>query len=154
MSSYDFSLIRVLVVEDSEFMGKIISTLLNALRVRQINVVSSVPAAIGALKRGSYDLVLTDWEMHPANGGDLVKQIRTGDDSPDPSVPIIAVSAHTDIDRVEEMLQAGVDDVLVKPVSARTIYKRIAATIERPRQFVRTEEYFGPDRRDPAMATA
>jgi DNA-binding response OmpR family regulator len=77
----------------------------------------------------------------------LTRHIRTSENSPNPFMPIIMVTGHTERARVEEARDAGVTEFLAKPVTPKNLYSRIAEIVERPRAFVRTESYFGPDRR-------
>ncbi len=57
------------------------------------------------------------------------------------------VTGHNNVDKVMRARNAGVNDFLVKPVSAKSVYLRIRSTMENPQPFVRSETYFGPDRR-------
>ncbi|HAC59422.1 MAG TPA: hypothetical protein DCF73_13860 [Rhodobiaceae bacterium] len=62
-------------------------------------------------------------------------------------VPIIMVSGHTDIASVERARDIGISEFLSKPISARGLYERLIQVLDRPRQFVETPTYRGPDRR-------
>ncbi len=57
------------------------------------------------------------------------------------------VTAHSEIDRVIEARDAGMTEYLTKPISAKSLYQRIASTVESERQFIRVSDFFGPDRR-------
>lgn len=70
-----------------------------------------------------------------------------------PFVPVIMVTGHSEKSRVYEALNAGVNEFLVKPVSAKGLYSRLISVIERPRPFVRSKTFFGPDRRRRADPT-
>ena len=63
------------------------------------------------------------------------------------STPLVLMSGHTEQWRVNMARDAGVNEFLAKPISAKTLYDRILAVIEKPRPFVRTKNYFGPCRR-------
>jgi DNA-binding response OmpR family regulator len=76
-----------------------------------------------------------------------VRLVRTGKDSPNPFVPIIMLTGHTEMHRVIEARDAGVHEFLAKPISAKGLYSRVKSIIERPRPFIRAGLYFGPDRR-------
>ncbi len=100
------------------------------------------------------DIVIVDWEMQPVDGIEFIKTVRTADDSLNPFQPIIMLTGHSERRRIIEARDAGVNEYVVKPISANTLFERIEALIERPRPFVRLESFFGPDRRrkssDPA----
>lgn len=93
------------------------------------------------------DIVIADWMMIPTDGISLARRIRNDLRSPNPYVPIILMTGFSEKRRVIQARDAGVTEFLVKPFTARDLYKRITQIIERPRQFVRSEDFFGPDRR-------
>lgn len=97
------------------------------------------------------DIVLADWMMQPIDGISLTRMIRNDSRSPNPYVPIILMTGFSEKRRVVQARDSGVTEFLVKPFSARDLYRRIAQIIERPRQFVRSEDFFGPDRRRTRM---
>jgi len=65
--------------------------------------------------------VITDWRMEPLDGLDLTRIIRTGEDSPNPFVPIIMLTGYTEVARVHEARDAGVTEFLAKPVSSSMV---------------------------------
>jgi len=91
--------------------------------------------------------VLTDMIMKPMDGLELTRLIRNDERSPNPFVPIIMISGHTEKYKVEAARDAGVTEFLAKPITAQNLFARIAEIVERPRAFVRCDNYFGPDRR-------
>ncbi len=93
------------------------------------------------------DIIIADWMMMPTDGITMTRRIRTGERSPNPFVPIILMTGFSEKRRVLQARDAGVTEFLVKPFTARDLYKRICQVIERPRQFVKSEDFFGPDRR-------
>jgi len=95
----------------------------------------------------SPDLVLTDLSMKPVDGITFTREVRTAHDSPNPYVPIIMITGHTERRKVEAARDAGVTEFLAKPITAQGLILRIAEIVERPRAFVRCDGYFGPDRR-------
>ena len=92
-------------------------------------------------------MIIADWHMEPLDGLDFVRLVRTAKDSPNPYVPIIMLTGHTEYQRVCEARDAGVNEFLAKPISAKALYMRFASIIDNPRPFIRTKTYFGPDRR-------
>jgi DNA-binding response OmpR family regulator len=73
--------------------------------------------------------------------------VRTAKDSPNPFVPIIMLTGHTEAYRVMRARDVGVTEFLAKPVSAQTLYRRLVSIVENPRQFVRAAGFSGPERR-------
>ena len=93
------------------------------------------------------DIIIADWMMRPMDGISFTRLVRNDPSSPNPYVPIILMTGFSERRRVLQARDAGVTEFLVKPFNARDLYKRIAQVIERPRQFVKSGSFFGPDRR-------
>ena len=102
--------------------------------------------ALVVLKVFRPDIIITDWMMAPMDGVEFTRRIRTDKNSPNILTPIIRVSGYTGISQIQEARDAGVNEFLAKPISPEMLYHRIAEVISRPRQFVRTKTFFGPDR--------
>ena len=147
MAKLDISNVKFLIVEDNPFMRIILKQLLRALGVLEMAEAADGALAFSSMKTFEPDIILVDWEMQPLDGLDFVKLVRTGDDSPNQYVPIIMVTGHSEQNKVTQARDAGINEMLIKPLSARTLFSRIRAVIERPRPFVETRSYFGPDRR-------
>ena len=97
------------------------------------------------------DLVVTDYAMQPVDGVEFVKMVRALN-TPLACVPVIMVTGHTERHHIEQARDAGVTEFLIKPVTPRDLHLRLMEAIERPRQFVRTPTFAGPDRRRKKMA--
>lgn len=147
MADYDLSRINLLVVDDNVHMRLLVRNIVKALGVNEIEEAEDGASALKVLTHYSADIVIVDWNMQPLDGIEFTKLIRTSDDSPNIYVPIIMLTGHTELKRVTQARDAGVNEFLAKPVSAAKIYQRIKAILDNPRQFVRTPNYFGPDRR-------
>jgi DNA-binding response OmpR family regulator len=85
--------------------------------------------------------------MTPLDGIDFVRLLRNSPDSPNQMAPVIMITGHSTMQRVQEARNAGVNEFLAKPLTARGVIERITQVVEHPRPFVRAGEYFGPDRR-------
>lgn len=147
--AYDFSKLKVLLVEDNQHMRGLLRELLRGIGVRAdcLCDVNNGVAALEALKEFPADLIITDWKMAPMDGLTLTRKVRTDDDSPNPFIPIILCSGYTELEKVEQARDSGVTEVLAKPIGMKTLYERICSIIENPRPFTKSDEYFGPDRR-------
>lgn len=140
--------IKFLVVDDNQFMRRIIKTTLAAFHCRNVKEAADGAEALRLLSSGYFpDILITNWQMPMIDGIDLSRMVRTGSDSRDPYVPIIMVTGHSEHNRIIEARDAGVNEILVKPISARTLTTRIFSVINHPRPFVRSGGYFGPDRK-------
>jgi DNA-binding response OmpR family regulator len=85
--------------------------------------------------------------MNPLDGLDFVRLLRQSPSSPCPTVPVIMVTGHSTLHHVQEARDAGVDELLTKPVAARDLVDRLFQVVEHRRAFVKTDGYFGPERR-------
>ena len=85
--------------------------------------------------------------MEPMNGIELVERIRAGEEDINPFTPIIMVSGLSDLAQIVKARDAGINEFLAKPVSAKMVYLRICSVIEHPRSFIKAETFSGPDRR-------
>lgn len=148
---YDLSSLNLLVVEDNPNMQRLLQAILRAIGVCDISLADSGEEALENMKSYEADIVITDWRMQPMDGLELARTLRLSPDSPNPYVPIIMVTGQTEMGRVMEARDAGVNYVLAKPVSAKSLADRITALIDDPAPFVRTKDYFGPDRRHRSM---
>ena len=139
--------VNVLVLDDSKHMTKLVVEILIALGVRNYREANDAAKAFEELKHFAADLLIVDWYMQPLDGLEFVRLVRKAKDSPNPYIPIIMLSGFTEMRRVIEARDAGVNEFLAKPISAKALYQRVASIIDNPRPFVRSEGYFGPDRR-------
>ncbi len=146
MAGLNISKVKFLVVEDNPFMKDLLRQILRTLGVTQIVEASDGAEGFELYKDLHPDIVLLDWQMEPMDGLELTKLIRSTDSS-NRYVPIIMITAYSEIARVTLARDAGVNEILVKPIAATSLFQRIRATIERPRLFVEAATYFGPDRR-------
>lgn len=147
MGKAAFDSLHVLIVDDNVHMRRIIETLTRALGVGRVSLVSDGDEALALVRSEAVDIVLCDLEMDHLNGLEFIGKVRVNDDSPNPYVPIIVVSGHGDMQSVIKARDAGANEFLAKPISAKELYDRLIAVIEHPRPFIRTKTYFGPDRR-------
>lgn len=143
----DLRPLRFLVVDDNPHMLKIVRTILNAFGVTNIYEALSGLEAIEIARNEPIDIIITDYQMDGMNGVQLIKTLRDQNKIANPLVPIIMLSAYSEKTRVFEARDAGSTEFCCKPVTAKDLFAKISMIIDRPRPFVRTKVYFGPDRR-------
>lgn len=151
----DLSSLHCLIVDDNANMRKLIATILYGLGTKNIREASDGAEAIEVLSGFPADIVILDWVMSPEDGIAFTRYIRSKTESPNPFLPIIMLTGHTEMSRIEEARDAGVTEFLSKPVSVKGLVQRIVNIIEKPRPFVNSPNYFGPTRRrrdDPSYA--
>jgi two-component system chemotaxis response regulator CheY len=147
VAELDISKVRFLIAEDNTFMQAILRQLLGAFGVHDFTEVKDGAEAWNIMADNQPDIILLDWEMAPANGIELAKRVRKATDSPNRFIPMIMITGHSEKLRITEARDAGINEILIKPISATQLYQRIKSVIDRPRQFVESKDYFGPDRR-------
>lgn len=147
MADYNIESLKFLVVDDDANMRHLISTILSSLGVKFTATANSVDKGFGQLYDFDADMAICDLRMEPLDGIEFTKMIRNHDSSPNRYLPIIMLTGHSEKSAVELARDAGVHEFLAKPVSATKLYEKIKSIIEHPRAFIRTEDYFGPDRR-------
>ncbi|QQG35458.1 MAG: response regulator [Micavibrio aeruginosavorus] len=145
--AYQMHKISVLVVEDNLPMLEITKSLLLTFGVGHVITAQNGEIGYKRFCETNPDIVIADWMMRPVDGISLTRMIRTDHRSPNPYVPVILMTGFSEKRRVFQARDAGVTEFLVKPFNARDLYKRLVQVIERPRQFVKAEDFFGPDRR-------
>ncbi|WP_297513273.1 response regulator [uncultured Caulobacter sp.] len=142
-----FDLLKVLLVDDNQHMRVLLIEILRAIGVRHVFEAMDGAEALTIMRATAIDVVFTDLTMEGLDGIDFVNLVRRAPDSPNPFVPIVMITGHSTERRVREGRDAGVNEFLTKPITARGVIHRLTLLIENPRPFVRSEDYFGPDRR-------
>jgi len=148
MNGFNLEDVDFLVIEDNSFMRSLLLTVLRALRVG--NTKEAIDGADGLkLMQSGFnpDIILLDWDMPALDGIEFTRILRNASDSTNQFTPIIMVSSYSDLAHVVQARDAGVNEFLAKPVSAKELYRRIYEVISRPRSFVKAKVYTGPCRR-------
>jgi len=120
----------ILVVDDYTTMIRIIRNLLRQLGFADIDDATDGTAALAKMRGKRYGLVISDWNMEPMTGYDLLRQVRS-----DPSIgetPFIMITAESKTDNVIAAKKAGVDNYIVKPFNAQTLKAKIEAVFVEP----------------------
>ncbi|MGE5145761.1 MAG: response regulator [Candidatus Eiseniibacteriota bacterium] len=130
MKAYDLSQLRVTIVDDDRQMRTILTACLNAFGVTDVQVCTDGKEALGRLWLFPADIVLTDWEMKPMSGIELVHALRDETTSPRPDIPIIMISGHTQAEKVLEARDSGVTLFLAKPIAPHALYSRLVHVLE------------------------
>jgi DNA-binding response OmpR family regulator len=147
--------IHVLVIDDNKQMRLLVRCLLRAGGITKVSEAETGAEAFEVMRRRPVDLIIVDWKMAPVDGLAFTNLVRRSGESPNPCVPILMLTAHTEASRVIAARDAGVSGFIKKPISARLLFDRISNVLTDTRMFVRTGDFFGPDRRrgqDPAYA--
>jgi CheY-like chemotaxis protein len=138
--------ISFLVVDDKSYMRRVIKSVLETLGAKMIEEADNGRQAMNMIRQWPPDVVLTEYWLAPMNGVELLRAMRT-DKGPVRFTPVIMVTAETRREKVIAARNAGVTEYVAKPITAKGMFLRIREVIERPRPFVDSKAYFGPDRR-------
>ncbi|WP_420566460.1 response regulator [Thalassobaculum sp.] len=117
----------ILIVDDYKTMLRIIRNLLRQLGFANVDEASDGATALQKLRRGDFGLVISDWNMEPMTGLQLLKEVRT--DAKLKSIPFIMVTAESKTENVIAAKKAGVNNYIVKPFNAATLKTKMTAVI-------------------------
>ncbi len=120
---------KILIVDDFSTMRRIIKNLLRDLGFNNTAEADDGNTALPILQSGSFDFLVTDWNMPGMTGIDLLKAVRA--DAKLSKLPVLMVTAEQKRDQIIEAAQAGVNGYIVKPFTAITLKEKIDKIFER-----------------------
>ncbi len=141
--------LTVLVVDDNQFMRKLVRGLLLNIGVNSVLEAGDGLEALEEIRNSRPDMVILDWEMPLLNGPEMARIVRSPGAFPTPDLPIIMLTAYGERRRILEAAQVGINEFLCKPVSAKALYDRIVSILVKPRAMVQIGDYYGPEPRRP-----
>ena len=162
--------ITILIVDNEEKIAQLVKDVLCKLGFSKtlITIATDGYVALEVLRINRCDLIICDWEMlpnedyakrvestfdrlqwqyHPTNGANFVRCLRTLKIVHNPYVGVIMLTGPTTPDLVYYARDAGVNEVLIKPIMADDLARRIVSIVEEPRDFITCDTYRGPCRR-------
>jgi CheY-like chemotaxis protein len=148
----DLSGLKVLVADDHPVTARLIGDVLRAAGVGQVETAVDGLRAREVLRAWDPHILFTDWKMPFMDGLEFTRSIRraavTQDRMvPNPRVPIIMLTAMRSHREVELARRAGVNEFVIKPFTPASVLSRIQLVLTRPRDFIVSDRYVGPDRR-------
>ncbi|MGV8998146.1 MAG: response regulator [Parvibaculaceae bacterium] len=129
-----FETLTVLVVDDSSHMRHLMLGLLRALGVGEVVLANDGEDAWSKFLIHKPDLVITDAAMPTTDGFALARRLRESDAITARHIPIIMISAHTEISAIERAREVGITEFVRKPLVPRTLYERLIAVINRKQE--------------------
>ncbi|MER2520353.1 MAG: response regulator [Bdellovibrionales bacterium] len=118
---------NILIVDDYKTMLRIIENLLKQLGFKNIFQATDGSMALKMLREGNYGLVISDWNMLPMTGLQLLKEIRA--DAKLKPMPFIMITAESKTENVVAAKEAGVNNYIVKPFNAETLKQKLVTVI-------------------------
>ena len=117
----------ILVVDDYQTMIRIIRNLLKQLGFENVDDAADGQAALEKLRQNGYGLVISDWNMEPMTGYELLKEVRA--DAKLQGTPFIMITAESRTENVVAAKKAGVNNYIVKPFNAATLKLKMSSVI-------------------------
>jgi two-component system, chemotaxis family, chemotaxis protein CheY len=114
---------KVLIVDDFATMRRIVRNILKQIGFTNMIEADNGKAALKALKKENFDLILCDWNMPEMPGIDLLKALKSDDELKD--IPFIMVTAEAQKDNIIEAVKSGVSSYIVKPFNAETVSEKL-----------------------------
>jgi CheY-like chemotaxis protein len=148
----DVAGLKVLVVDDHANTVRLIGDVLRAAGVGMVHTASDGMRARGMLYQVQPDIIFTDSKMPYMDGLELTRSIRraaveSDPRVPNPQVPIVMVTGDCSVRDVHIARLAGVNEFVIKPFTPAALLSRIQLVLKKPRPFIVSEAYVGPDRR-------
>lgn len=117
----------VLVVDDNATMRRIICGLLRQIGFTNLGQAKDGEEALEVLNKDKYDLIISDWNMEPMSGIDLLKHVRANDNYKE--VPFLMVTAESRTSNVKTAIDCGVSNYIVKPFNAKVLKDKLCAVL-------------------------
>ena len=118
---------KILIVDDYQTMLGVLRTLLRQLKFHNIDEASDGSIALEKLHQDAYDLIISDWNMEPVSGLELLRAVRS--DEHLRHIPFIMITAEIKTEKVLTVKQAGVSNYIVKPFTAETFKTSLVSVI-------------------------
>jgi len=147
MTVFDATGINVLIVDDNLHFRTLMRTILRTVGFENVEEARDGAEGFEVLSSFEADIAIIDWKMDGLDGLEFVRRIRADEDSPNKYLPIIMVTGYTEESLAKAARDAGVNDFLGKPISAKSLMSRIVSVFADEREFIEETNYFGPDRR-------
>lgn len=118
---------KVLIVEDYKTMLRVLHSLLRQMNFTDIEEAEDGAKALEKLKQDTYGLVISDWNMEPMSGMELLKEIRADEGMKD--LPFIMITAESSSENVKAAKEAGVSNYIIKPFTAETLQTKLVSVL-------------------------
>lgn len=144
---------KVILADSDQKLMNVLKHMMENIGFRHIHATQTGKAALDLVKQEAVDFVITDWQLKDMHSSTMLQHVRRNSATPNLTLPIIMLTGRAEKSDVEAARDMGINEYVVKPFSAQTIFKRLERIVEFPRYFVLTSEYIGPDRRNKTIAT-
>lgn len=138
---------KVLVVDPNAYMRGVIADSLRRLMITNINAAATAVEAFSVGRTFKPDVIFVDWDAGRMSGLEFTREVRRNSTGMSRETPIILLAGAIDHEQLMSARQAGINEFLLKPVSAQGVLSRIEEVVLRPRKFIDSRNYVGPCRR-------
>lgn len=129
LSRADFSQIEILVIDDSDFVRRLLKEVLLSFGAEKVFLAESAEQAFARMKIHCPDLIICDWQMHPVDGLSILRKIRRDTSRTVSRIPFIMLTGHNGAEDVSTAIGEGADSYIVKPFSAGTLMSHLLKVI-------------------------
>src|SRR5262245_50744360 len=159
MSVTRITRLRILVIDPNRFSRTLLVNVLNAQGIRDVSDVGDLPRLWTKLAISTYDVIFLDAGVDESGGlyfnrHLLVELLTTPPDTPMPHCHIVLVRRNVTAEALTSATNAGVTEIVAKPISAERVLSRLTAVVDHPKLFVKAGNYVGPTRRRRTVKTA
>ena len=134
----------VLIADSNHYTRRLTRMMLTNLGARSIYEAADGVAVIDAIRNISPDVMILDWDMQGLTGQEVMRIVRSPGVFPKPNLPIIMLTDVGKRSRVHSALRLGVHELLVKPISPKTLQQRLLGIVLKPRPMIRAGRYYIP----------
>ncbi len=131
MAAVDLSMMRVLVVDDNDFMRDLVASMLREIGFREIYHARDGEDALRQTQQVDPGLIICDVDMEPMDGLTFVEQMRKAASPDGVKIPVILLTAHSEAPIVQRAVKLGVNGYVVKPVKKNQLEARVMTALER-----------------------
>lgn len=136
--------LSALVVDESLYIRRIVRDMLMRVGIKRVLEAPDGAEALGVMAESKPDIAIIDWDLSILSGEEFIRLARTPSTSPCPTLPIILMLAQPRRNVVDRAVGLGVNEVIAKPFSPKTLWSRLDEIINRPRPYSQVKSLLRP----------
>ena len=133
-----------LIVDESLYIRRIVRDMLMRVGIKRVLEAPDGAEALGVLAESKPDLTIIDWDLAILSGEEFIRLARTPATSPCPTIPIVLMLAQPRRNVVDRAIAIGVNEIIAKPFSPKTLWSRLDEVINRPRPYAQVKSLLRP----------
>jgi two-component system chemotaxis response regulator CheY len=142
----------ILIVDENQYMRRMTRMMLMNIGVKTIYEAGDGLVALDVIRNANPDVVLLDWDLPVLSGPQIMHIVRSPGVFAKPNLPVIMLTSSPSRTRVNQALQLGVHEFLVKPTSPKMLQDRLLSILVKPRPMVQVGKYYVPEPRGLVLA--